>query len=140
MIRTGTETQSHGIVATGTKICGTVPLLKSCGTTNPYSSGQEFQSVQDVSVVPGFYVTQISFSPAVPEFNLTRVPFCPGAFCETSGTGKNFRGTVSHGCPAGQARPGQNIAEPSRPFLIPGIYKYYTSNDNPNILAVSQIK
>ena len=40
MIGTGTGTQSHGTVGTGTKICGTVPLLKSRGTTNPGILGQ----------------------------------------------------------------------------------------------------
>ena len=30
-----TGTQSHGIVETGAKICGTIAVLKSRGTTNP---------------------------------------------------------------------------------------------------------
>ena len=54
-IGTGTRAQSHGTVKTGTKICDTVPGLKSRGTTtfrdkNPGQSraGTAFQ---------GFYVT-----------------------------------------------------------------------------------
>ena len=53
MIGTGTGTQSHGTVGTGTKICGTVPLLKSRGTTNPGISGQESRSVPGRSRCPG---------------------------------------------------------------------------------------
>ena len=34
-IGAGTGAQSHGTVGTGTKICGTVPLLKSLETRNP---------------------------------------------------------------------------------------------------------
>ena len=47
-IETGTGTQSYGTVGTGTKICDTVPVLKSRGTRNPDISGQEFRSF------PGF--------------------------------------------------------------------------------------
>ena len=53
MIGTGTGTQSHGTVGTGTKICGTVPLLKSRGTPNPGISGQESRSVSGRSRCPG---------------------------------------------------------------------------------------
>ena len=52
-IGTGTGTQSRGTVGTGTKICGTVPLLKSRGTTNPGISGQESRSVPGWSRCPG---------------------------------------------------------------------------------------
>ena len=45
MIGTGTGTQSCGTVGTGTKISGTVPLLKYRGTTNPGISGKESRSV-----------------------------------------------------------------------------------------------
>ena len=52
-IGTGTGTQSRGTVGTGTKICGTVPLLKSRGTTNPGISGQKSRSVPGRSRRPG---------------------------------------------------------------------------------------
>ena len=52
-IGTGTGTQSRGTVGTGTNICGTVPLLKSRGTTNPGISGQESRSVPGRSRCPG---------------------------------------------------------------------------------------
>mgnify|MGYP003329908163 CR=1 FL=1 len=52
-IGTGTGTQSHGTVGTGTKICGTVPVLKSRGTTNPGISGQASRSVPGRSRCPG---------------------------------------------------------------------------------------
>ena len=51
-IGTGTGTQSRGTVGTGTKIYG-IPLLKSCGTTNPDFSGQESRSVPGRSRCPG---------------------------------------------------------------------------------------
>ena len=40
-IGTGTGTETRGTVGTGTKICGTVPVVKSLGTMDPDISGQE---------------------------------------------------------------------------------------------------
>ena len=41
--------------------------------------------------------------------------------CGMSGTGTNFRGTVLHGCAAGQAGPGQKISGLSRPVSCPSL-------------------
>ena len=38
-------------------------------------------------------------------------------------TGTNFLGTIPHGCPAGQAGPGQTIAGLSRPVPCPSLLK-----------------
>ena len=62
----------------------------------------------------------------------TRVPICPALLvsrgtgtvtevCGTSGTGTNFRGTVPHGCPAGQVGSGHKIAGLSRPVPCPSL-------------------
>ena len=48
-----TGTQSHETVGNGTKICGTIPLRKSHGTTNPDISGQESRSVPGRFRCPG---------------------------------------------------------------------------------------
>ena len=58
-IGTGTGTQFHRTVGTGTKICGTVPQLKSRGTTNPGIRDKNPAQSRDGPAVPGFYGTLI---------------------------------------------------------------------------------
>ena len=54
-------------------------------------------------------------SRSVPTLFVSRGTGTGTEVCGTSGTGTDFRGTVPHGCPAGQAGPGQKIAGLSRP-------------------------
>ena len=127
-------------VGTGTKICGTVPLLKSRGTTNPGISEQESRSVPGRSRCPGILRDADPAWSRETRFggNFLHLRDCSAGresrsvltlfvsrgtgteVCGTSGTGTNFRGTVPHGCPAGQAGSGQKIAGLSRPLPIPG--------------------
>ena len=104
-VGTGTGTQSHGTVGTGTKICGTVPVLKSRGTKNLDISGQESRSVPGRSRCPGIPcdANPVHFRRPGAQFDARD---CPAgresrsipAFFESrgTGTGKKFRRTVQH--------------------------------------------
>ena len=94
----GTGTQSHGTVGTGTKICGTVPLLKSRRTTNSDISGQESRSVPGRSRCPGI------LSDANPAWSRKAIYF--------GGTGREVCGTSG---------PGTKIAGLSRPVPCPSL-------------------
>ena len=94
----GIGTQTRGTVGTGTKICGTVPLLKSRGTTNPGISGQESRSVPGRSRCPGI------LSDANPAWSRKAIYF--------GGTGREVCGTSG---------PGTKIAGLSRPVPCPSL-------------------
>merc|ERR1712227_316325 len=61
-------------------------------------------------------------SRSVPTLFVSRGTGTGTEVCGTSGTGTDFRGTIPHGCPAGQAGPGQKIGGLSRPVPCPSLF------------------